>query len=217
MGQFAIQKRKLYEEVMEQILKLLVNGNYGIGDRLPSLQELSQMFEVGKPTLREALSVLCSQGTLEIRHGSGIFVKRLSSEPQLDYPIYLGEVESKNLLSMLEFRKAIEVETAGLAAKRRTQEDINAIEEALHLMEVDIAAGQISANWDYKFHERIAIASHNSIFVQVITTTKQLLQLYFESSMRQSLAIPTRRNMVAVEHRIILPVINRNLFVNAVI
>lgn len=214
MGKYTIEKRKLYEEVKEQILKLIGNGEYMVGDRLPSLLELSEMFAIGKPTLREALSVLSSNGILEIRHGSGIFVKRLG-EPDQENPIYLGEVESNNLLSWLEFRKSIEVSTAGLAAQRRTEEDLLSIEEAIRNMEQEIASGRIGAAWDYQFHERIALASHNSIYAQVIRTTEHILKHYFESNLQQTLAMPLRRNLVAVEHRDILGCIRKGLFSEA--
>lgn len=215
MGKYTIEKRKLYEEVKEQILKLIVKGNYTVGDRLPSLLELSEMFAIGKPTLREALSVLCSNGILEIRHGSGIYIKRLEEQNRQENPLFLGEVDRNNLLSWLEFRKSIEVSTAGLAAQRRTEDDLLSIEEANRNMEQEIASGRIGAAWDYQFHERIALASHNSIYAQVIKTTEHILKHYFESNLRQTLAMPLRRNLVAVEHRDILDCISKGLIVEA--
>lgn len=215
MGKYKIEKRKLYEEVKEQILKLIVNSEYAVGDRLPSLLELSEMFAIGKPTLREALSVLCSNGVLEIRHGSGIYLKRLGEPEHQENPLFLGEVESNNLLSWLEFRKSIEVSTAGLAAQRRTEEDLLSIEEANRNMEQEIASGRIGAAWDYQFHERIALASHNCIYAQVIKTTEHILKHYFESNLKQTFGMPTRRNLVAVEHREILDCIRKGLFSEA--
>ena len=204
MGNFTIQKKKLYEEVLEQIVKLIASRDYRIGDRLPSVQELSEMFEVGKPTLREALSVLAASGILEIRHGSGIFVKRIGGEPEVEMQAYLGRVESENLLFWLEFRRAIEIETAYLAAKRRDQDDLKRIEETQHLLTHEISQGGVGADWDYHFHEQIARATHNPIFSQVITMTADILKKYFEMSLRQSMALPSRRGVVTHEHEEIL-------------
>jgi GntR family transcriptional regulator, transcriptional repressor for pyruvate dehydrogenase complex len=213
MQKYAIQKKKLYEEVLEQISKLISSGEYGVGDRLPSLQELCNMFEVGKPTLREALSVLASTGILEIRHGSGIFVLRTRKEevPTVD----LGQFERDNLLYWLEFRRAIEVETARLAAVRRNAEDLVQIEEALLRVEEEIKEGRTGADWDYIFHQRIALATHNPIFSQAITTTEDILKEYFELSIKQSKAIPSRPRVVIAEHREIVGNIKRKDAVGA--
>ena len=214
MRKYAIQKKKLYEEVMDQISKLIASGEYKVGDRLPSLQELSEMFEVGKPTLREALSVLASAGVVEIRHGSGIFVHRTGTE-EIPSSVFLGSVERDNLLSWLEFRQAIEGEAARLAAIRREDSDLIQIEEAQDQLEAEINQGRIGAEWDYLFHERIALATHNPIFSQAITTTADILKQYFELSLRQSLAMPSRRGVVMTEHREILAYLQRQDSVGA--
>ncbi|MCL4514688.1 MAG: FadR family transcriptional regulator [Firmicutes bacterium] len=208
-GKFVVHKKKLYEEVMEQISKLIESRNYETGDRLPSLQELSEMFGVGKPTLREALSVLGATGALEIRHGSGIFIKRLPLNPRYDLLAQLPEVESQQLLHWLEFRRAIEVEAAGLAARRRSEEDVAAIEEAQKRLEEEVNRGGIGAEWDYQFHYRIALATHNPIFAQPAATTSYILRQYFELSLRQSMAMPWRREVVKTEHNQILESIKR--------
>jgi len=206
---FVIQKRKLFEEVIEQISKLAISGNYQVGDRLPSLQELSEMFKVGKPTLREALSVLAVTGALEIRHGSGIFIKCLPLKPEYEMLAQLGEVESEKLLYWLEFRRAIEVEAAGLAAGRRNEADLQGLEEVHQRLEEEILQGKLGANWDYQFHYRIALATHNPIFAQAVTTTANILQQYFELSLRQSLTMPSRGELVISEHRNILDSIKK--------
>ncbi|GEA17453.1 MAG: GntR family transcriptional regulator, transcriptional repressor for pyruvate dehydrogenase complex [Moorella sp. (in: firmicutes)] len=206
---FAVRKKKLYEEVMEQISRLIESGNYNVGDRLPSLQELSEMFAVGKPTLREALSVLAAIGTLEIRHGSGIFIKRLPLKPHYEILSRLGEVDNEKLLYWLEFRRAVEVEAARLAAERRDENDIRAIEEAEGRMEEGIRQGKVASREDYLFHYRIAQATHNPIFTQISMTNEPMLQQYFELSLRQSLATPWRRELVIEEHREIIDSIKK--------
>lgn len=199
MGKYAITKKKLYEVVLDQITELIENGEYGVGDKLPSLQELSGMFEVGKPTLREALSVLASAGVLEIRHGSGIYVLRTSKDKIPG--VHLDRVDRDNLLNWLEFRRALEGETARLAAERCNAEDLRQIEEAQLYLEEEINQGRNGAEWDYLFHKRIALATHNPIFSQAITTTEDILKQYFELSIKQSLALPSRREVVKSEHR----------------
>lgn len=210
LSPFTIRKKKLYEEVMDQISRLIENGPYNVGDRLPSLSELSEMFGVGKPTLREALSALAAIGVLEIRHGSGIFVKRLPLKPQYEILTQLGQTDTENLLHWLEFRRAMEAETAKLAAERRTEEELEAIEEAHRRIEEEITRGETASHWDYLFHHRIAVATHNPIFVQLSLNNEYMLERYFILSLRQSRATPWRREMVILEHGKILEAIKRS-------
>ncbi|OIQ07711.1 HTH-type transcriptional regulator LutR [Moorella thermoacetica] len=207
-GKFLIRKKKLYEEIVEQITRLIKTGNYKIGDRLPSFQELSEMFGVGKPTLREALSVLASSGVLEIRHGNGTFIKRLPLDPE-DIPAQLGEVEGEKLLFWLEYRRAIETEAASLAAERRSEADIAAMEEAEQRLEGEIALGAITVDPDYQFHYCIARATHNPIFAQAYTTIAPMMHEYFQLSLRYGRTLPWHRELVVGEHRDILECIRK--------
>lgn len=201
---FVIHKKKLYEEVMEQISRLIKSEEYKAGDRLPSLNELSKMFQVGKPTVREALSVLVAAGVVEIRHGSGIFVRKFSQENVLGVTTSLLNIEGETLLYWLEYRRAVEVEVAGLAAQRRNEFDIKSIEEAKYNLEQETKEGKVGSYWEYEFHHRIALASHNPIFAQAITTTEDILHQYFELSKKQTFEIPSRAEVVSNEHNEIL-------------
>lgn len=198
----AIQKKKLYEEVMEQISRLIKQGEYKAGDRLPSLKELSNMFQVGQPTVREALSVLVAAGVIEIRHGSGIFVRKFNQDSGVISSF--EKVEQEKLLYWLEYRRAVEVEAAGLAAIRRTEFDIRSIEEALHNLEQETKEGKVGSYWEYEFHHRIALATHNPIFAEAITTTEEILRTYFALSKNQTFETPARPIVVSSEHSEIL-------------
>lgn len=196
-----IHKKKLYEEVIEQISRLIKKEEYKAGDRLPSLNELSEMFQVGKPTVREALSVLVAAGVVEIRHGSGIFVRKFSQDNVSEVTTSFKKVEAETLLYWLEYRRAVEVEAAGLAAIRRNEIDIKSIEEALLNHEQASIEGKVGSYWEYAFHQRIALAAHNPIFTQAITTTEEILLQYHKLSKNQA---PSRPKIISNEHQEIL-------------
>ncbi|WP_406677884.1 FadR/GntR family transcriptional regulator [Moorella sp. ACPs] len=198
-----IRKKKMYEEVVERIIQLIKKGEYKVGDRLPPVQELSEMFGVGTPTLREGLSVLASSGILEIRHGNGIFVKRFPLEPE-DLLAQLNEVEYEQLLSWVEFRRALEAEAAALAAERREETDLDAMEAAEKRLEEEITRGEITIEPDYQFHNSIALATKNPIFIQTATTIEHILRQYFQLSLRYGRTFPWHRELVVTEHRKIL-------------
>jgi GntR family transcriptional regulator, transcriptional repressor for pyruvate dehydrogenase complex len=204
---FVIHKKKLYEEVMEQISRMIKSEEYKAGERLPSLKELSSMFQVGQPTVREALSVLVAAGVIEIRHGSGIFIRQYNEDSVSDVTAAFEKVDAERLIYWLEYRRAVEVEIAGLAAARRTQHDIQFIEEAQLNLEQETRDGKVGAYWEYQFHHRLALATHNPIFSQAITATEEILRQYFELSKNQTFE-PSRIEVVSKEHReILLPII----------
>ena len=70
-----IRVARRYEGVVEQIREMILKGKFKPGDKLPSERQLCEEFEVGRPSVREALRALEITGLIEIRHGEGAFVK----------------------------------------------------------------------------------------------------------------------------------------------
>ena len=70
-----IKPKKIYEEVSEELYEMIRSGTLKPGDKLDSIQQLAENFQVGRPAIREALSALSSMGLIEIKQGEGTFVK----------------------------------------------------------------------------------------------------------------------------------------------
>src|SRR5206468_4321677 len=102
-------------------LEHIRNGNLSPGDALPSQHRLAQMFAVSRPVLREALQGLASTGVIEIRPGSGCYVR--DPNPSGDVESFFEEFTHETALQVLEARMATEVELVGLAAIRATEAD----------------------------------------------------------------------------------------------
>ena len=75
------RRGRLFMQISEQLRHLILSGRYEPGTKLPSSRELSQLLQVNRNTISNALEVLRNEGLVEIRHGVGIFVKRSSSPP----------------------------------------------------------------------------------------------------------------------------------------
>lgn len=129
-----LKTKKVYMKIVEQIQDLIKEGKLKLGDKLSPEHILAEKFGTSRPSVREALSALEILGVIESRGGKGNFIKG-----NLDSPLYeqrfreLQEEESP--FELLEARKAVETEIAGLAAEKATPEDIREIEEALDRME----------------------------------------------------------------------------------
>jgi GntR family transcriptional regulator, transcriptional repressor for pyruvate dehydrogenase complex len=159
----------------EQILELIERDELGPGDRLPTVQALAARFAVAAPTMREALRRLQAVGVVELRHGSGVYVRHAGRRVVLPNP-FPGRLAIETILDLLDARLLIEPHLAGLAAHA----DEPAIAELAALIE---RAGQLLEGSHDKpltaanlgFHRSVARCSGNAVLGQVIDS---LLDLY---------------------------------------
>jgi GntR family transcriptional repressor for pyruvate dehydrogenase complex len=160
----SIKKKSLYEEIVSQVIRYIQEKNIKPGDKLPSENELVEIFKVSKTAVREALSVLAAKGILEKRPGVGSILKELTGSTFIEPITSKLIVEEQSLREILEFRRGIEIESVALAAERANEEQLEAIENAhLELIEVNRNGG-IGIEEDYRFHYLIIISSGNSIY-----------------------------------------------------
>jgi len=127
--------RKVTDEIIESLRRDISMGRLVIGDRLPNERELAQQFGVSQPTIREAVRALDAMGLVEVRHGSGAYVRgdgaflvRAGLETML-------QIEQVGLLDVLEVRGVLGRHSAALAAAAATAEDLAAMEAAYARLE----------------------------------------------------------------------------------
>jgi GntR family transcriptional repressor for pyruvate dehydrogenase complex len=180
-----IKKSRVSEEVLKQLQELILNGTYRPGDQLPSERDLSLQFQVSRASIREALRILENMGFLEsqVGVGGGNFVREFSIDSIINPFSEFLNAEKKMLLEILEYRLVLETEIARIAAKRRTDEDIQRIGKVLKQMEREIEEGGIGLQGDSDFHESVAMATHNEIFVKMSTLAKTLLNKTRETTL----------------------------------
>ena len=170
-GHFAaVTRRRFADHAYNVLLHKIVTGELREGDPLPPEKELCALFEISRPVVREALERLRVQGLIVSRRGSGSFVQ---SRPPPD--ISSAEVvrKQREMLDNLEFRGAIEPQAAALAAERRVDADLDAIQEALDRFARVTLEGGSAAHLDYAFHLAVSTASHNRRFVDAIQAVEQ--------------------------------------------
>ena len=130
--------------------------------------------------MREALAALSLIGLIEIRHGDGTYLKRADSPllPQVvEWGLLLGEQHTNDLI---EARQRIEVVVAGLAAERRSEDDLAALEACLGRMESQAELGDVTAfvDADVEFHLVLAEAAGNSALRDVLNSIQSLLRAW---------------------------------------
>jgi len=163
-----ISRTSAAESVREQIFALIESGSLAVGEKLPSEHELARSFGVSRPIVREGLGALRAAGVLESRSGSGTFVK--ATRPTRSGLLLLGRYAPEDLY---EVRAHLEVPGAGLAAQRRSEEQLARLTEivARHATRKDIL------QWvedDLAFHVTLAEATGNDLHARLVTELREL-------------------------------------------
>ncbi|PZE22127.1 FadR/GntR family transcriptional regulator [Paenibacillus xerothermodurans] len=184
-----IKRKRLFEEIIVAVEQFIQDENIQPGMRLPSENELAAIFNVSKTAVREAMTVLTSNGVVETRAGSGIYLKDMQGESIVLHVTY-NLMQKNELQDILEFRRGLEVEAAGLAAMRGTDEDLLKIKTAHDELVAANQASSVGIDEDYQFHYHIMKASHNSIYQQVFKSVSTKLKEGIRISKMQSLKLP---------------------------
>ncbi len=173
----------LTEAIAGQLIQLIMNGGYKPGERLPSEFELAARFKAGRGAVREALKALSIVGLVQVMRGKGTFVS--GREAFLTRPLSLGVKADTELRRLIEARRLVEVELAGLAAERASAEQIQAIESCIVRMRTSTSPEQSEEylEADVGFHFGIAAAADNFILSQFMTLIRNLLQQWISESL----------------------------------
>ena len=202
-----VKTTKIYEEIIQQIKKLIVVGKLQPGDKLLSERELSEKLAVSRPSVREAFSALEMMGIIEIRPGEGSFVRQISYEGMLEPLSFLLQVEIDDILQLLEVRKILEIETAALAAIRASSDDIKELAQALDTMKIQVGAGEIGDGSDAAFHFTIARASGNAILVRVMNSISDLMTNTFKTARQKLFLVEDMPDILYHSHELIFTAI----------
>lgn len=202
-----IARRKLYREVVDKLAARISRGEFVAGDALPSERELMEFYEVGRPTVREALQTLARSGIVEIAHGerarvviptAQLLVAQITGGAQ-----HLLRMQPGMLAHMKEARIFLECGMAGLAAQRATPEDIARLRQRLvehhaSLSDLDQFLGR-----DMAFHREIATISGNPIFPAIVEALFAWASEYYSASVRA----PGAETLTLAEHERIVQAI----------
>jgi DNA-binding FadR family transcriptional regulator len=158
--------RSLAQGVVEQVSGVIRQGLLKPGDKLPTESSLMAQHGVSRTVVREAISHLQAAGLVQTRHGIGTFVlERAQSGLGIDAENILT---LRDVLAVLELRIGVETETAGLAASRRTEDQVEELTGALLEMQQAMAEGRSAVEADKRFHLMIAQATGNRYFVDIL-------------------------------------------------
>ncbi|GAB3473667.1 FadR/GntR family transcriptional regulator [Nocardiopsis coralliicola] len=177
-----VVRTRIHEEVARQLRDLMRQGSLRPGDRLPPERELASRFAVSRPTIRQALSMLQSQGLVESRPGAGTFAR--SATPVVtELTAALGMVDA-SLGDQLELRRLIEPEVARGAAERVSGGELAELHAHIGAQERSMASGVPFVAEDSAFHLAIARMTENALLATVVEGIHELLSGSREFSLR---------------------------------
>jgi GntR family transcriptional repressor for pyruvate dehydrogenase complex len=171
-----VEKKKAYEDIVQQIRTLIEEGKLKRNDHLPSERDLSETFRVSRTTVREAIRTLESMKFLQSRQGNGTYVVA-SSEEALIQPLAAALFNKKDdIRDIFYIRKIIEPHVAELAAENATPQEIEEMERILQQQEESIGHGENIIETDSAFHKLMVKATTNRVMERLIAALIDLLK-----------------------------------------
>lgn len=175
-----INMKRIYQNIIEQFIKLIKDGNLKAGDKLPAERILAEKFNVSRSSIREAFRVLDIIGLIEVRPGEGTFITDLNIAPFINTiaPLFVKDENMEN--DLLEFRKMIELEAVKLAVQKGpgNKTGLGMLEQAIARMKEAIDKDDINlgAEADIDFHKAIFNITDSYILIKVAECISYILE-----------------------------------------
>ena len=179
-----VKSQTLDSAVIEALAAYVEEAHIALGQKLPSERALCERLEVSRPTVREALKRWEALGIVEMRKGSGVYLRKPVGRNILHVPLVLNQSSKvKGLLYGLQVRRALEGEAAAICAASASADRIAMIEAALNRMESAHARGN-SSEEDWEYHQSIIEATGNPLFTQIIQSMRDLVHQFWENPLQ---------------------------------
>lgn len=174
-----IDKKSIGCQVYDQMLDNILNGVWPPGTKLPSENELGQMFGVSRVPIREALRKLNTMGITQTRQGEGSFVLMVTPGMFMNSLLPMLVWNRKSMMDILEYRRIVEPENAALAAIHADETDIVNIAATIEDINRIGRPALEFAIADMKFHLDIARATKNSLLFNVSNVIRDVMVSYY--------------------------------------
>ncbi|HWS35418.1 MAG TPA: FadR/GntR family transcriptional regulator [Actinoplanes sp.] len=196
----AIKSPTAMAEVARRLLDYVHSGAVAEGDRLPAERQLATLMGVGRSAVREALAALEILGIVEVRPGSGTYLRGGTSEllPQtLSWGILLHADKTRELI---EVRHGLETQAARLAAGSVTDVSLRRLADHLDTMENSLGDMHHFVTADMLFHQELAVIAGNELLRDMLQSVRSLIRVWVERALNDG----DHARLTIAEHRAIL-------------
>jgi len=195
-----LERRKVYEQIAEQLLGQIGRRALKPGDALPSERELTESFGVGRSSIREALRMLESQGVIIAASGGAFVVADAANPLNSSLRLLFTLDEGAGMHDLYELRRILECEAAALAAERRSEDHLGQMDAAVREMEAALAESGRSEGFidaDLSFHLAVAEATGNRLVLHSMQAVRDVVR----RALLTIFLIPRSPERAVVEHR----------------
>lgn len=187
--------------VAKRMLEIFTRGDIEPGTRLPSERQLSMSLGVGRSAVREALAALEILGIVDVRPGSGTYLRGTVSEllPQtLNWGLMLGAPRTAELI---EVRGALEIYAARLAATRMDDAAVSKLGSHVETMRSSLDDLKKFVEADSQFHREVALAVENTVLVELLQSIRSLIRVWVDRAVqdRENAEVAMREHAAVYE------------------
>ena len=200
-----IQSERLYQQIVEQIEKLILSGTLKVGDKLSSERELAEQFGVSRTAVREAVKALREKGLVEVHPGRGTFITNSTSQVMRDSLNLLMKMGHGNIWDLIDVREILEPEVAARAALARDKTSLIKLKKAVAQMDATVGQAGAWLEADLQFHRALAAATLNIILYHLVDSITDLRREYFS----HLFFVPSNIQQAQRQHKLILDAIIR--------
>ena len=207
MAEQKIKQTTIVEQVMSRIKELIASGEYKPGDKIPTELELSEIFGVGRSSIREAVKIFNYLGVLKSQTAKGTYVQERSkiSKEALTWSLLLGNDDIEEMIDLrgaIEMWAMIKLYNEVKAGKPEAVDTINSLENIVKLMSeaADKQDKKKLVEYDFMFHHKILAGCGNNLFLSLFETLRSFLYKEIENSQMKYKNL----NKIPEEHGVIL-------------
>ena len=205
-----IQRRKLYQEIVDRLMQRIESGEIAAGEQLPSERELMEVYGVGRVAVREALQELARSGIVEISHGERARVvvptAHLLIEQIAGGARHMLRMQPEMLAHLKEARLFLETGMVRCSAERATPDDVMRLQQRIEEHRASMVNLDQFMKLDMLFHREIARISGNPIFPAIVEALFGWASAYYQSIVRA----PGAEALTLAEHQRIVDAIAAN-------
>lgn len=173
-----VKKTRVADDVVEQLVRSILSGQYAVGEKLPPERELAARLSITRTSVREALRQLEGMGLLHVRPGDGIYVQDHQTGATLEFVRLLLSsgvgMDPALVLGIEEVRRIFAVKMMELAADRIDEEGLERLQDIVDRFPRENTPELLSGEWDFRFFHEIARATQNRLFVYMLNTIKDV-------------------------------------------
>jgi GntR family transcriptional repressor for pyruvate dehydrogenase complex len=197
-----IRPKRLYAQIVEQIVDLTKRGEFPAGAQLPPERELAQRLGTSRASLREALTVLQILGLVETESGQGTLVSSERVSPFLRFDTSWLYYDEESPFDILQARKTLEHPIAALAARQRCSAALKYVGEIQDLVDTDPGDRHVFNEGDRRLHLAIAEIAGHHVLLRMMWIVYELMGQKLWLSLRDStLTTPERLQEYGAQHR----------------